>query len=402
MDRERLLTQFHEAMLGIYDAARRLKPPYVPGDFLRMVVDMGGKAAADQLLASENASQGFAKLFSYGPNALKLSVEYLVLQTPWRELFEPEQLAVARRRLNDVRCELPPEDTALLEPDASEEPETSEALDDSAAPDRVVYFNNCKNRPHERLFGAGAFYDLNVTSIQASQAVGLAVGQECAVATMAPDNLVTFTWYSFHRKRRLRERGNEDSTLYRVFFGDLLLAETFSKEVAAAHPRYRAFFNVRGHFKQQSTISALVPVSERPIGPPVDTPAVQELRRELCELQRSGRPETPETLKRVQRILKSYERPSAITRYVKRTRGSTCQLCEDPGFVMRNDQRYCEAHHLFHLSKSPPPECLGPEYLVILCATCHRRMHYADVGQPVRQGQAWSVRVDDEKVLFQV
>jgi hypothetical protein len=68
----------------------------------------------------------------------------------------------------------------------------------------------------------------------------------------------------------------------------------------------------------------------------------------------------------------------------------------------RNGQRYCEAHHLFHLSKSPPPECLEPNYLVILCATCHRRMHYADVGEPVRQGQAWCVRVDDKDVLFQV
>lgn len=35
MDRERLLTQFHEAMLRI---------PYLPSDFLGMVVDMSGKA----------------------------------------------------------------------------------------------------------------------------------------------------------------------------------------------------------------------------------------------------------------------------------------------------------------------------------------------------------------------
>jgi hypothetical protein len=265
-----------------------------------------------------------------------------------------------------------------------------------------VHFNNCKNRPHERLFGAGAFYDLNVTGIQASQAVGLQVGQECVVATTAPDSRVTFTWYSFLRERQLRESGSADRTKYRVFFGDPLLAETFSKETAAAHPRYRAFFNVRGHFKQQSTMSASVPAGQRPTGPPADTPAVQELRRELLDLQRSGRPKTPETLKRVRRILKSFERPNAITRYVKRTRGSTCQLCEDRGFVTRNGQRYCEAHHLFHLSKNPPPECLGPEYLVVLCATCHRRMHYADVGEPVRQAQAWRVRVDDEEVLFRV
>lgn len=395
MDREELLAQFHDAMLNIYDAARRLKPPYTPGDFRRMVLEMGGKGAADKLLAMGNPSEGFGTLLLRGKDALKLSVEYLVLQSPWRNLFEPEQLAVARKRLQDVRCDPPPEDAAPSEPDDEEGAEVT-------GPDRVVYFNNCKNRPHERLFGPGAFYDLNVAGIQASQAVGLPVGQQCVVATTAPDSRVTFTWYSFLRERRLPERGNPDRTRYRVFFGDPLLAETLAKDAAAAHPRYRAFFNVRGHFKQQSTISGSVPASQRPTGAPDDTPDVQELRRELRDLQQPGQPKTPATLKRVQRILKCYERPSAITRYVKRTRGSTCQLCEEPGFVMRNGQRYCEAHHLFHLSKNPPPACLGPEYLVILCATCHRRMHYADTGEPVRQGQAWRVRVDDEEVLFQI
>ena len=222
------------------------------------------------------------------------------------------------------------------------------------------------------------------------------------VATTAPDDRVTFTWYSFLKERRLRQRGSENRTRYRVFFGDALYAETLTKKAAAAHSRYRAFFNVRGHFKQQSTVSASVPADERPTGPPADTTAVQELRRELRAVQGSGRPKTPKALERVQRISKSYERPSTITRYVKRIRGSTCQVCDDPGFLMRNGQRYCEAHHLFHLSKNPPPDCLAPEYLVILCATCHRRMHYAHVGEPVRQGQSWRVSLDGEEMLFQV
>jgi 5-methylcytosine-specific restriction endonuclease McrA len=347
----------------------------------------------------DKPSDGFGTLLLRGKEALKLSVEYVVLQNPWRQLFEPEQLAIARRRLQDVRCELPPEDLAPQELEDNEEAGSIEVPGDA---NRVIYFNNCKNRDHEGLFGRGAYYDLNLTGIQAAQAVGLQPGQECVVATTAPDNRVIFTWYSFRKERRLHERGSADRTLYRVFFGDPLLAETFSKEDAATHPRYLAFFNVKGHFKQQSTISASVPHDQRPTGPPADSPELRDRRRELHDLQRPGRPKTPETLKRVQRILKWYERPSAITRYVKRTRGSTCQLCEDPGFVMRNGQRYCEAHHLFHLSKSPPPECLGPEYLVILCATCHRRMHYADVGEPVRQGPAWRLRVDGKEVLFQV
>jgi hypothetical protein len=62
--------------------------------------------------------------------------------------------------------------------------------------------------------------------------------------------------------------------------------------------------------------------------------------------------------------------------------------------VMRNGRRYCEVHHLFHLSTSPPAECLQPFYVVVLCATCHRRMHYAAVGEPERREDGWTVAVD--------
>ena len=216
-----------------------------------------------------------------------------MLQRPWRDLFEPEQLAVARLRLKDVGCELPREDTTSSEPEVGEESETGDTPDDPAIPDRIVYFNNCKNRPHERPLGRGAFYDLSATGRGASQAVGLPAGQECVVATTAPDNRVTFTWYSFLRERRLREPDREKRTLCRVFFGDALHVETLSKS-AAANSRYRGFFNVLGDFKQQAMIWASVSAGDRQTGPPADTPAAQELRRELRKLQRSRRPKTPE------------------------------------------------------------------------------------------------------------
>jgi hypothetical protein len=134
----------------------------------------------------------------------------------------------------------------------------------------------------------------------------------------------------------------------------------------------------------------------------VDSPEITSLKRQLEELQSISQPQTPEVLRRIQRVLKVSERPSSITRYVKRTRGTTCQLCGELGFVRRNGKRYCEVHHLFHLSKNPPPDCLAPEYLVVLCATCHRRMHYADVGEPIREGNGWRVRVDDTEHRFMV
>jgi 5-methylcytosine-specific restriction endonuclease McrA len=139
-----------------------------------------------------------------------------------------------------------------------------------------------------------------------------------------------------------------------------------------------------------------------PKRPPAEPPKIAALRTRLRTLQRPTQPKTPETLKEIQRVLKTYERPSAITKYVKQTRGSTCQLCGYKGFKKRNGKLYCEVHHLFHLSKNPPPMCLGPEYLVVLCATCHRRMHYADVGDAVRDGKGWRVSIDGEKVVFAV
>jgi 5-methylcytosine-specific restriction endonuclease McrA len=135
---------------------------------------------------------------------------------------------------------------------------------------------------------------------------------------------------------------------------------------------------------------------------PTDSPNIAQLKRQLDELQSGGTPENPEVLRKIHRVLKTYERPSRITRYVKRTRGATCQLCGELGFKMRNRERYCEVHHLFHLSKNPPPKCLAPEFLVVLCGTCHRRMHYADVGEPVRDRAGWRVRVDDREYLFRV
>lgn len=101
--------KFHAAMLAIYDKALDLEKPYRATRFKQMVLEQGGKAAADKLLASTKPSDGFTELFMCGgKEALKLSVEYLVLQSPWNQLFTPEQLKIARKRLMDVGI-APPE-----------------------------------------------------------------------------------------------------------------------------------------------------------------------------------------------------------------------------------------------------------------------------------------------------
>ena len=102
--------RFHQEMLGIYESARHLKPPYYATRFLRMVNEHGGKGAADMLLATGEPSEGFTELFLRG-RRLDLSVEYLVLRRPWRDMFTPDQLAVARKRLTEYEFDPPPEDS---------------------------------------------------------------------------------------------------------------------------------------------------------------------------------------------------------------------------------------------------------------------------------------------------
>jgi 5-methylcytosine-specific restriction endonuclease McrA len=153
----------------------------------------------------------------------------------------------------------------------------------------------------------------------------------------------------------------------------------------------------------EETVSLLQLLGQvMPQVPPPDCVDIGALKEQLRKLQSRVAPPRPAVLRKIRRVLESYERPSPITQYVKRTRSSTCQLCGVPGFVKKNGHRYCEVHHLFHLSRNPPTECLAPEFLVVLCPTCHRRMHYADVGEPVRDPAGWRVRIDQGEHLFLV
>ena len=106
--REQLEQEFHKAMLDIYSQAKR-QVRYTATRFRRMVNERGGLDAAQALLATHEVSDGFTELWLRGKR-LDLSVEYLVLKKPWRQLFSDDELAVARKRLCERDCEPPPDD----------------------------------------------------------------------------------------------------------------------------------------------------------------------------------------------------------------------------------------------------------------------------------------------------
>jgi hypothetical protein len=91
--------RFHEEMVNIYQRAKK-ECNYNATRFLQMVTELGSLQAAKALLHAPNLSDGFAALWELG--RLDLSMEALVLRSPWRTLFTDDELATASKRLRDL------------------------------------------------------------------------------------------------------------------------------------------------------------------------------------------------------------------------------------------------------------------------------------------------------------
>lgn len=90
--------KFHQRMLQVYDQAKD-ECGYKANRFLQLVNAEGGLIAAKRLLASKIYSEGLTRLWE--EKRLDISMEATVLQEPWCQLFEPEELARAKKSLSD-------------------------------------------------------------------------------------------------------------------------------------------------------------------------------------------------------------------------------------------------------------------------------------------------------------
>lgn len=105
MSREKLLKEFDEEMVTIYRRART-EADYPATIFHRMLTERGGLSTAKALINSDNPSDGYTAL--YERKRLDLTVEAVVLENPrWHELFEPQEIKRAARRLAAYGYEAP-------------------------------------------------------------------------------------------------------------------------------------------------------------------------------------------------------------------------------------------------------------------------------------------------------
>ena len=99
INRKNLEKKFHDAMLEIYERAKK-ECKYNATRFLQMVGEHGGLEAAKILIHAKNLSDGFVELWKC--KRLDLTVEAETLKPEWNELFSDNERKIARKRLNDL------------------------------------------------------------------------------------------------------------------------------------------------------------------------------------------------------------------------------------------------------------------------------------------------------------
>src|SRR5687768_12257027 len=93
-----LQDQLTNELRGTYEAAR--KRGYVATYFLQMLEEHGGVETAKRLLAKSNPQTGLFELWQM--DLLPESMEAIVLQDKFKELFTAEELAEAHQRLEEL------------------------------------------------------------------------------------------------------------------------------------------------------------------------------------------------------------------------------------------------------------------------------------------------------------
>jgi 5-methylcytosine-specific restriction endonuclease McrA len=100
------------------------------------------------------------------------------------------------------------------------------------------------------------------------------------------------------------------------------------------------------------------------------------------------------------RVSEYVARPNAITDYLKRFRDFICQICGEKGFIQRNGSPYIETHHIIELHKLIPGS-LCSDNVVVVCANCHRRFHYAHIVYKTANSNLVSVEINGEHFTFE-
>jgi 5-methylcytosine-specific restriction protein A len=89
------------------------------------------------------------------------------------------------------------------------------------------------------------------------------------------------------------------------------------------------------------------------------------------------------------------QRPSDLRQAILDRADFKCRLCGAEGFRKRGGGKYAEAHHMLELNKLAP-NTLQSWNVLVVCPTCHRMLHHADVKTEFL-GSGWRIHVNGKE-----
>jgi len=123
---------------------------------------------------------------------------------------------------------------------------------------------------------------------------------------------------------------------------------------------------------------------------------LSQLEDHIAKFNEKYRNSTPR--KRIS-ISEQIARPNAITDYLKKIQNYTCQICGELGFLQSNGKRYIETHHIIELHKHIKGSYCS-DNVVVVCANCHKKLHYARIEYISTDGDQIFLKINDEQFQF--
>jgi hypothetical protein len=123
----------------------------------------------------------------------------------------------------------------------------------------LYLLNNCRNRDHVKLFGEGAFYDVDANGSQGNWKGVIRQGDHCIVATREKasnkkvlERKVYFRTFELETTKTMSAKNEGPND---VFFGRFIEEFSCLQREAINMPPYSFFFNCNGYFLMRSVIT---------------------------------------------------------------------------------------------------------------------------------------------------
>jgi 5-methylcytosine-specific restriction protein A len=93
-------------------------------------------------------------------------------------------------------------------------------------------------------------------------------------------------------------------------------------------------------------------------------------------------------------ITRRLSRPTPLRDAILARDGTSCRLCGFKGFKKKSGGYYAEVHHMIELN-TRAPNTLQSWNVIVVCPTCHRKLHHADVRTNFLN-PGWQIEIDDQ------